>query len=201
MEKIHRLSVSLLVSGLILSAPVIASEYRSEISLSYAQNKANSNLYSAKDRVYFSGANIYFTPVETQSHPLAEAAFLGEHSFVSLDYYKYNSKYRLGFENPVEVESKDSYSSIYTRIYVPNTPLVLGYGDSLSEDDVTGTYTIGLAPAEGLLLYTLYWRDDETNSRPNLYAEYVQPLANTQALRINAGFTNAPDDQSNVYEL
>lgn len=201
MEKIHCLAIPLFVSGLIVSAPVIAGEYRSEMSLGYAQNKVTSNFYWAKDRVYFSKANIYFTPVETQNRPLAEAAFLGEHSFVSLGYSKYNSKNRLGFENPIEVVSKDSYSSIYTRIYVPNTPLVLGYGDSLSEDSVTGTYTIGLAPAEGLLLYTLYWRDDETNSRPNIYAEYVRPLADDRALRINAGFTNAPGDQSNAYEL
>ena len=117
---------------------------------------------------------------------------MGEHSYISAGYIGYRESWTWTDEQ-VRRASKGHTNSINARVYVPDTPLVLGYGDSFADDDHFATYMLGLAPIEGLLVYTYYWREDDIKSRTNLQAEYVKQLADEHAVRINASYTDAPD--------
>ena len=123
---------------------------------------------------------------------------MGEHSYISAGYIGYRESWTWTDEQ-VRRASKGHTNSINARVYVPDTPLVLGYGDSFADDDHFATYMLGLAPIEGLLVYTYYWREDDIKSRTNLQAEYVKQLADEHAVRINASYTDAPDGDKNAY--
>lgn len=199
MVAIHSLYVSLFVSSLIVSAQALASDFRGELEAGYAKyNVDYDGVLSQETRTQSLAGTYYFTPVDTQNKPLAEAAFLSEHSYIRAGYTGYRASWTWADEQVRRVAKRHT-NYIDARVYVPHTPLVLGYGDSFADDDHFATYMLGLAPIEGLLVYTYYWREDDIKSRTNLHAEYVRQLADEQAVRINFSYTDAPNGDKNVY--
>lgn len=199
MVTIHSLYAPLLICSLSVSVQALAGDYRGELGAGYGKSNVDyDGFFSQETRTQSLMGTYYFTPVDTQNKPLAEAAFLGEHSYVSVGHSVYRSSWSWGDGDEVEAY-KNRSSSLYARAYVPYTPLVVGYGNSFSDGEHFATYMLGVAPLEGLLVYTYYWHEDDIKSRTNLNAEYVYLLADEHAVRINFSYTDAPDGFKDMY--
>ncbi len=77
--------------SLALSAHAMARDYQFEGTASYLNLEGNGDFNAKVDSSFVSGT-YYFSPVKTDNHPLAEAAFLGKNSSTSLVYAYLESK-------------------------------------------------------------------------------------------------------------
>lgn len=195
MATVNFLCGSLLICSLFVSGQALAGGYRGELYAGYTkENYDYGGFFSEETLTQSIAGTYYFTPVDVQNKPLAEAAFLGQNSYVNLGY----SSYRSSWSESGLVYDGDS-SSVNALVYVPKTLLLLGYGDSYSDGEHFSTYLFGLAPIKGLLVYTYYWHEGDSKSRTNLVAEYVKQLADEHAVRINFSYTDAPDGYKDMY--
>lgn len=184
-----------------LSAPfALAANYQTELSAGYADIDANDN----DENDYFIGleGKYYFAPVDTANHPLAEAAFIEKSSsvYVSLDNTEWKS----------DAGRLDVYQrSIGVDLYVPNSMFYFGggikeskyksfYTDSFgavegrsSQWDSEWFVKAGIAPIEGLLVWSEFVEDADISERWNINGKYVIALAGEQALNLEAGYENS----------
>ncbi|MEN0036307.1 MAG: putative porin [Cellvibrio sp.] len=171
-------------------APFAASDtYRNEI---YAT-------YSELDEVDEYSINLqgkhYFSAVDTTGLPLAEAAFLQKSSSVTLAASNNNYKSD-NYEN-------DTYArSLNVNYFIPNSIFFVGAGVSQQKHNIhnfdggddAGVYDystdwgsnlnarIGVAPIEGLQIWSDFYENSDISDYWNLSAKYVKPLSNERAV-------------------
>lgn len=182
-----------------LAAPFsVAATYQSQLSATYA----DIDVIDDAEEGYFVGleGKYYFSPVDTKTHPLAEAAFIEKVSSVYLGLGNY------------EFREAGERLDIYQRtlgidFYIPSTIFYLGAGvnerkskyswpaeggfDSGSNSygwDSRWFVKAGLAPVTGLLVWTEFTEDIDVKDDWNINGKYVIPLSGEQALNIEASY-------------
>ncbi len=181
------------LSAILSSTYVNAADYQSEISASYA----NSDSERRDDSDYGVSGTYYFKPVDSSQGPLAEAAFLQRASGISLTYTRSESDYAFSqLDGSVARGSadRDTYSA-RLDFYVPNSifyaGLMVSHGrtnfegvvllnddplsDPLSakESDTHVAAELGITPAEGLRITSIFYEDQDLDDDWNIGARWV----------------------------
>ena len=179
MIKPHK-SLQLLAALLSLAAApdvCLADDYRAEAQLSYVQLEGAGDL--DLDAYWIQG-RWFFAPVKTDGLPLAEAAFLGRASSVSVAAARFESSFR---DQGNHVNSQ----AASLEYYIPGTMFFAGVSASRGQNvtvidsivrkeyDTTWSGTLGIAPLDGLLVTTELQEDGYD---PNVTARYVGKLPN-----------------------
>ncbi len=157
----------------------VADDYRAELQGTYVQLLAPGD-FPDLDAFYVQG-RWYFAPVKTDGVPLAEAAFLGRASSVSLAAARFEGSFG------VDVFHLNSQAAS-VGYYIPGTMFFAGVAASRSQHvtavsstivqkdyDNHWSGTVGIAPLDGLLITTGFHEDGYD---PNITARYVGKLPN-----------------------
>lgn len=198
--KVKLLPTIIAAAGICTAPLSYSATYQGEISAAYAD--LDNLMYSDG---YLAGleGKYYFSPVDTKSHPLAEAAFVEKSS---------NLYVQLGAVKFEESGGKQNFymRSIGVDFYVPNTMFYLGAGvnelkykytwpadEDISSGRISSDWDsawfvkAGIAPVTGLLVWTEFTEDVDVSDEWNLNGKYVIPLAGEQALNIEASYTHS----------
>lgn len=196
--KLKLLPTIIAAAGFLTAPFALAATYQSEISTSYA----DIDISDDSEEGYFVGieGKYYFSPVDTTSHPLAEAAFIEKASNIYLGLGNY------------EFKDTGDRLDIYQRslgidFYIPNTMFYLGAGvneykskyswpaegsfDAGSDStkwDSAWFVKAGIAPVSGLLVWSEFTEDVDVSDEWNINGKYVIPLSGEQALNIEASY-------------
>lgn len=174
-------------SSFALAPFAISDTYRYEIYTSYSE------LDEVDEYSVNLQAKYYFSAVSTADLPLVEAAFLQKASSLTLT--TSNNNYKAGsYEN-------DTYTrSLNANYFFPDSIIFVGAGVSQQKhaihnfDDGNDTYDystdwrsdvsarIGVAPIEGLQVWSEFYEDYSVSEYWNLNAKYVKPLSNGKAI-------------------
>lgn len=140
------------------------------------------------------GGRFHFSPVDTKNHPLEEAAFLEKSSNVEAAWTRHDAS---GTDADIQ--------SVNVNFYVPNTMLYLGAGLNRIDVDAPGAGSdtqwnarIGIAPVNGLLVWTEFYEDVDYGDAVNVHAKYVTALTGEQALNVVGGYSDF-DNGSELY--
>ena len=193
-----KLLPTIIAAAGICAAPLsFSATYQGEISAAYADVD---NEFNSEGDFFGVEGKFYFSPVDTKSHPLAEAAFIEKASSVYADLGTYEFK---------EADAKMNFyqRSIGVDFYIPNTMLYLGAGvneikskyvlpsngnvpggRSSSDWDSSWFVKAGVAPVTGLLVWTEFTEDVDVSDEWNINGKYVIPLAGEQALNVEASY-------------
>ncbi|MFC3117128.1 putative porin [Cellvibrio fontiphilus] len=189
--KMKLLSSIVAAVGLVGAPLALAANYQAEVSAAYEDiDYADSN---GEGKFIGLEGKYYFAPVNTSEHPLAEAAFIEKASNVYLQLG--TEEYKFGGEK----------SDLYGRVigadfYIPNTIFFLGAGvaevkskapASLGQSyDWESAWFVkaGVAPIEGLLVWSEFTEDIDVNDEWNINGKYVLPLRGEQALNLEASY-------------
>jgi len=180
--------------------------YQTEINASYEDADYENNWLNAYHVPL--QATYYFSPVDVTNVPLAEAAFLNQASSVSLT-YQY-SDYDMSAEY-----SKSKYRGLDINYYVPDTMFYVGAGiqQAKSENYYSNNYgshkyetdwetrwvgRLGVAPAEGLLIWSEFYEHVKVSDYWNLNAKYVKPLSNGRAFGIESSYHNIESEEHSL---
>lgn len=189
-------------SSFALASFALSETYRTEINASYGEHE--SDLYPSDNySISLVGAQ-YFSPVDTTRGPLAEAAFLQKASSFSL--LLANSDYESYSQN------SDSYfRGASVTYFIPNSLFFIGaavaesklvgtyyyddleysYEDKISADWDTQVHaTLGIAPIDGLQVWSEFSDDVSVSDYWNLNAKYVKPLAGERAFSVVTRYTD-----------
>lgn len=154
----------------------------------------------------------YFSPLDVTDVPLAEAAFLNRASSVSIA-YQYDD-----YEAPAQ-DLENKYRSLDVNYYVPNTMFFAGAG--LRQDKSEGYYDyggygsydyetdwetdwvgrLGVAPVDGLLIWSEFYEHVKVSDYWNLNAKYVKPLSSGRAFGIESSYQNAGSDVHQLHVI
>lgn len=177
--------------------------------------------YSEFDYDFYSGDNYstnvnwkqYFSSVDTANLPLAEAAFLRKASSFSLSLVKND------FENDYSSQESDVRSASISY-FVPNSIFFVGAGitqnkysyeyryDNQSEP-TKGTSdwasrwnaTLGVAPVDGLQIWSDFFEHVDVSDHWNLHAKYVKPLADQRAFGVEVNYFENREVDSNAVQV
>lgn len=173
------MSIKKLSAALILTfTTAAAADYRTEIRAAYFDSdKQESTALAGK---------FHFRPVETASHPLAEAAFLERSSNISLSH----TRNEFG---PTNTDTAVAVVALYipqamlyiAPIYVRASSKLYDYSASQSEWGVA----VGITPIEGFRLSTTY--ADEVDYETNFEIKYLLSFANNTAINMEFGYADA----------
>lgn len=192
-----------------LSAPfALAASYQSEVSASYTDIDVSDD----PEEGYFVSieGKYYFSPVDTASHPLAEAAFVEKASNIYLGVA--NEEYKEAGER------MDAYMrTLGVDFYIPNTMFYLGAGvieakykySWLADENVnaggnsskwnSAWYAkAGIAPVTGLLLWSEFFENVDVSDQWNINGKYVMPLSGEQALNLEASYQQSDIDDADT---
>lgn len=186
-------------SSFTLAPSVLAEAYQTEINASY--NESESDLYPSDNYSISLMGTRYFSPVDTTRGPLAEAAFLQKVSSFSLllannDYESYS-------------QNSDSYfRGARVTYFIPDSLFFIGA--AIAENKMVGTYyyhgdysyqeniptdwdtqvhaTLGIAPIDGLQVWSTFSDDVSVSDYWNLNAKYVQLLAGERAVSVETHY-------------
>lgn len=145
---------------------------------------------------YTLGGRFHFAPVNTQGHPLAEAAFLEKSSNLEARWTRVDA-------DPLTTDLQ----SLSAEFYVPNSMFYLGAGIERTKVDIDGLGSasdnawnarLGITPIHGLLVWTEFYEDIDYSDAINIHGKYVTALGGEQALNLLGGYTSF-DDGSNLY--
>jgi putative general porin len=173
MTKLRNLATLLLVA--LAPAMALADEYQWEVKGAYDRDLPGDDFFGDPDTLSLAGT-WYFKPVSTDGVPLAEAAYLGHASSLSVIAARFEI-----FDTHLNAQA------LGAEYYLPNTLFYAGAGIARSEvaysiaPDVIKDYenswyaTLGIAPVDGLLLTTTTRKG---GYEPNLTARYVSKLPN-----------------------
>lgn len=191
-----------LITALFCSSTSLAATYQGEVTGTYGDWEENA--------IYDLQLNAYFSPVSTEGRPQQEAAFLGRASNFTLNYL------RLDDEDDVD------FANVDLNYYVPNSMFFLGghffrvkaagdeFNPSYSEHD--WGLTLGLAPADGLLISTKYRTAPNVSGsklgrlisntlyfenkdyQPNISVKYVAALDGGRAWKLETTVINGEYD-------
>lgn len=167
--------------------------YRGEVEVGYGehnQGALDNDHYNIQGRFYFEDVN-------TRNHPLAEAAFLEQSSYVELGYKDITGK------DGLYKQDSDSFNGEVT-FYIPNTLFMVGAGYTEFESknslgvrvkDNYWTAKVGIAPVDGLLVWTNFIEDIDYSDSVNIHAKYVTPLSEGTALNIEGSVEKIFEDR------
>lgn len=194
--KLKILSAILSFSCLSSIAYAAESSYRAEVAAGYGQYSIDGTDMFNKSEYDISGV-YYFSGVDTKSHPLAEAAFVERSSNI---YARWN---RVDYDN---FGSSLDVSAIGIDFYVPSTMLYIGAGiEQLNGKNGIETYEdsawyakLGIAPIDGLLVWSQFYEDADVSDYWNINAKYVVPLSGENAINFEARYANWDDQDSDT---
>lgn len=160
------------------SANVLADTYQFDLGANYTHADVDG---FGSDGFFGAYARYYFSPVNTTNRPLAEAAFLGKSSNVTLSTAEDFDVVRLDAE-----------------VYIPNSIFYIGatatrtdYGNGSDND---WSARVGITPVDGLLITTSF-NDDDYDL--NLQAKYITALGGGNFLNVEGYFVDA--DSTNFF--
>lgn len=184
-----------------LSPISTAQTYQTEIGVTYSE--FDSDFYPGDNYSIGLQGTQYFSPVYTRNLPLAEAAFLQKASSLSLSLA--NDDYEF------DDQDGDSYlRGANVTYYIPNSIFFVGagitenklvfthryYGDYAYEGIVSTDWrshwnaTLGVAPIDGLQVWSEFLEGVDVSDYWNLSAKYVKPLVGEQAISIEARYVD-----------
>ncbi|MBC6907046.1 putative porin [Saccharophagus sp. K07] len=172
-----KLSAAILLA---LASTTVMADYQAEGTVTYLSADNDVDLFTL-------GGVYHFNTVSTDSHPLAEAAFLERSNNVSLT---------LGKKSMDAGDQDTAIAAV--EIYIPEAMLYIAPfyrydkykpdgGVNSSEND--WGVRIGLTPIEGFRVATTW--SDEVDYELNFDVKYVLKLANDTALNLEFGFAEA----------
>ncbi len=174
MTRPSRLAPLLLLA--LAPAAALADDYRWEVRGDAGRDSTRGSLFTDVDTLSLAGS-WYFKPVSTEGVPLAEAAFLGRASRLSVVAGRFEI-----------LDTQLNAQAASVGYYIPSTMFYAGAGVSrgqnitainstivMREYDTTWFGTLGMTPVDGLLLTTNF---EEDGYDPNLTARYVGKLPN-----------------------
>lgn len=198
--------LSAIIAFFVAADAVAAETYRAELTGNFQRLSPASHQAPNLDFSDISG-EWYFESVDTQTHPLAEAAFLERASSISMTAKNTDTLTGVGYFDPetgfsTPDQQVDSRNSLIGEVsyYIPNTILHVGAMYQYSRIDVSGYghfssndwgATLGVTPIAGLLILTEY--QDEWGYDPNVKAQYVTKLGENNAMRLEASFYRFDD--------
>jgi Putative general bacterial porin len=186
MENFMKFSKTTLSSAILLtSSMAMANTYNAEVGLKYVDNGITFPGFTLPiediSSVQLNG--LYnFSEVDATNKPLAEAAFLGKHSYVDASHSVIDSDYA----SSVDIQT------IGGGFYVPNSIFFVGAEYQKFEDTNNTIVTLGVTPLEGLLVTTSH-NEEADDYEPNISAKYVRPLAGETAINLEAGYQDVED--------
>jgi hypothetical protein len=160
----------------------------------------------------------YFDTVRATRGPLAESAFLERASGFRLAFARADIEYTYGTsELGVDIEQQQYTALANVEYYVPDSILFVSVGalgskyeieyrslgDAFStvKDESSWEYTwtagLGIAPADGLLIWSNFYEDQDFGDYWNLNGKYVWLLQNDQALNLQLSHAQNDDDDFN----
>lgn len=161
-------------------AVCLAADYRAEVQGSYARLIGPGD-FPDLDASWIQG-RYFFSPVRTDGLPLAEAAFLGRASSVSVAAGRSESSFGVGVFRLNSQAASVGY-------YIPGTVFFAGVSASryehitalnsttvLTDYDTRWSGVLGITPVDGLLVTTVL---RERGYDPNITARYVGKLPNS----------------------
>ncbi len=188
--KIKLLPAVMAAVGFVSAPLALAANYQAEVSAAYEDiDYAGSN---AEGKFIGIEGKYYFAPVNTANHPLAEAAFIEKSSNVYVQLG--TEEYKIGGQKG------DIYGrAIGVDFYVPNSIFFLGAGvaEVKSKAPASGQsydwdsawfVKAGVAPIDGLLIWSEFTEDVDVKDEWNINGKYVMPLSGEQALNLEASY-------------
>lgn len=195
-----------------LSLPAFSSTYQTELEATYWEPDIDPQVDATEFQLK---ATRYFSPVDTTNLPFAEAAFLRKTSYFSLGFtesdYKVSSDY---FDGDSKQNTKQREADI--NYFVPDSKFFVGagihqykinysyyydvadYGNyefkNESDWDSRWVARLGIAPVDGLLVWSEFFEDIKISEHWNLHAKYVKPLANNKAIGVESTFEKYRSD-------
>lgn len=178
-----------------LASPVVSEDYRAEARASVAR----ADNPGPDGKSYGLYGTYYFGDVDADNVPLAEAAFLGRDSMISLE----------GVRSGVDGDYR-TYSRLDSDVYISTgVPLFLSAGvtryETLNYDpdtfepveghDTAWDAAIGVVPIDGLRIATRFYEHGDYD--PNVDVKYVGALANGRWFGF--GVNLQKPDQGEVY--
>jgi hypothetical protein len=183
--KLKSLSAAITLS--LASSAAFAGSYNAEVSVGYTDFDGDADAISLM-------GELFFAPVNTDGHPLEEAAFLEKASSVELSYTSIS-------DGPADLTA----AILGVNYYIPDTIFFAGAAiarttvevGSFDDSDTDWGLVAGVTPIDGLLVTTEYF--NEAGYDLNLHAKYVKALKGETALNLEAFFEDS--DFDNVYGI
>lgn len=176
-----RLTVLLAALMAAASVAVNADPYQTE--LGGAVSRLDQDGLNSKGDQYMLDGKVYFKTVSTAERPLAEAAYLGQHSNLFAGVARNERK-------PYGADSTDYNAGL--EVYIPEKFLYVRVDgkhyryDQRSDTEVVTT--LGLTPLDGLRV-TTEWNSDNSYTA-NLSAKYVAAIGNDQFINLETTLVN-----------
>lgn len=160
----------------LVSSVATAENYRAEVGLKYTdyENSDSTKLYG----------EFHFSEVNTNSHPLKEAAFLEKSNNVNAAYIAADG----GDQQKIAVEFFIGDWFYIAPAYTNTSPDV-GSSDGVFSAD------LGLTPVNGMLITTSVPEEDYEF---NLDMKYVTPLSGGTALNVELGYQDGGDGDDTI---
>lgn len=198
--KLAVLSAIVATSSFTLAPFALSETYRTEISANYGET--DSDYYSGDNYSVGLSGKLYFSPVNTAGLPLAEAAFLQKASSFSVSLSNNSYEY--------EGDNQEAYlRSANVTYFIPNSIFFVGAG--IAENKWTYEYNfgdeaaplngstdwesrwsaaVGIAPIDGLQVWSDFFEDTDVSERWNLNAKYVKPLVGERAFGVEVRYSD-----------
>lgn len=195
MKKLTLLSATLSFSCLTTITYAADSTYRAELATNYEQSNIVDEALDSS--AYGIMGAYYFSDVNTANHPLAEAAFIERSSNV------YASWSRRDYD---DLNTTFDNSTLGVDFYVPDTMLFLGAGmaqinvdDNFGADNDSFWFAkLGVAPADGLLIWAQVREKLDSTDYWDINAKYVVPLSGDNAINLEATYADFDDGDSRI---
>lgn len=216
MKKTTLAILTALVTGA-ASLPLLAdSAYQYENSVQYAQGDTDSQYVDDySNRQLLLAGVTYFNKVVGARGPLAESAFLERASGFRLAFSRRDLEYISGatsFDTDIEQRQYSAVANL--EYYIPNSMFFVSVGAvglkyeveyrSLYEDipaskdkgswDYKWTAALGLTPADGLLIWSNFYEDQNLSDYWNLSGKYVVLLQNDRAINIQLSYAQSDEE-------
>lgn len=216
------LAILTALSASLISLPLLAdSAYRYENSVQYSQGDIDTRSIEDYDyrQILLAGVT-YFDTVRATRGPLAESAFLERASGFRLAYSRADTEYSYAENNwDADIEQQQDTALATVEYYIPESILFISVGAlgakheyeseyrSLDEVqpaikvegswDYAWTAGLGIAPAEGLLIWSNFYEDLDFSDFWNLNGKYVLLLQNDRAINFQISYAETHGDYIN----
>lgn len=181
------------------SVGAFASPYQVEVSGAYKYIDSDQSEIEAS-------ARMYFAPVKTEKHVLAEAAYLERVSNLKVTY----GKPTLFYDGNALSQGDELVDFVYTELAVEWFSRTGGMYASFfhqtfaAEDDQQDFpdfddwgARLGFLPMQGILVYTEY--QEESGYNPNFTVKYVSNIASGKAVNLEANYIDYGSDDERNY--
>src|SRR5690606_8711398 len=210
--------------GLTMSAGLAsASDYNSELNAGLGKTTVESPLFDdQKITTTDVSGTYYFNGVNTRNHPFAEAAFLERASSITLTYsssrWRFNDSIYFdgSYLGQGNIKADNDLASVDIDFYLANS--IFYFGGSVNEEKIEVNFNVtangetesgsfdddqgsfwtlraGIAPADGLLIWSEFFKDQETSDEWNLNAKYVFTWGGN-AVNLEAAYDTSLNDDT-----